>query len=81
MKVTVKFFAQLREQLGCSEAEVEVSPSATMADVRMALQQSLEMHDALSQPVLMACNQQLVAESHSVSPDDELAMFPPVTGG
>lgn len=81
MKVTVKFFAQLREQLNCSEAQVTVDAPATMGDVKIALQQSLGNQEAFNQPVLMACNQQIVAESHAVSADDELAMFPPVTGG
>lgn len=81
MKVTVKFFAQLREQLGCSEAEVTLEAPATMGDVKTALQHSLGKREAFEQPVLMACNQQMVSESHPVSADDELAMFPPVTGG
>lgn len=81
MKVTVKFFAQLREQLNCSETTVSLTPPATMADVKAALTHSLDNYQAFEGPVLMACNQQMVTDSHPVNADDELAMFPPVTGG
>lgn len=81
MKVTVKFFAQLREQLNCSETTVNLTSPATMADVKAALKHSLDNHQAFDGPVLMACNQQMVADSHPVTTNDELAMFPPVTGG
>ena len=82
--ITVYFFASLKEQLGQSQITLDTgSNPCSIADVK---QQLIEHHQhwqkALSNPLLLsAVNHQIVNEQHAVQPNDEVAFFPPVTGG
>jgi len=81
--ITVLFFARLREQLQCSSLELEYSPSFDVASVRANLLVAYP-HWAkflLDEKLLVAVNQTLVKASHPISDGDEVAFFPPVTGG
>lgn len=75
MSVEVKFFASLRETLGQSETTVD--KVHTVADV---WQQSTEGAEA---PVnlLVAVNLDYADMQTRVNDGDEVAFFPPVTGG
>lgn len=80
--ITVKFFAQIREWLGVDSYQLSYADGMTMNDVLGVLKaQSPDWQQALESGVLMACNQALVDGEHLVSDNDELAFFPPVTGG
>ncbi|OOZ41552.1 molybdopterin converting factor subunit 1 [Solemya pervernicosa gill symbiont] len=77
MRVTVKFFASLREQMGCDGATVEIGEVATAADVWLQASGG----KALPTNVLVAINMEYTDQNHLVKSDDEVAFFPPVTGG
>jgi molybdopterin synthase sulfur carrier subunit len=77
MTITVKFFASLREELGRNEATVTATPDLTVADV---WKQSTAQH-ALPANILSAINQEYADLSRPVKDGDEVAFFPPVTGG
>lgn len=81
--VRLKFFASLREKLG--EGDVLALPEgATVGAARGALQARGGVHaDALApgRAVRSALNQKMCAESAVLADGDELAFFPPVTGG
>lgn len=81
--VTIKFFASLRESLGTDEVTAPLSEGATVADLIHALTARGAPWDSLEgdRPVLAAVNQAMVKPSHTLSPGDEVALFPPVTGG
>ena len=77
MTITVKFFAGLRERLGQAEVEITASPELTVEQVWKNSTQG-----ALCPPhVLTAVNQEYVGFNHLVNDGDEVAFFPPVTGG
>jgi len=83
MKVRLRFFASLREALG-SQEQLELPEGSRVADARNQLiargapfDTSLARHKALR----AALNQTLCDESAALSDGDELAFFPPVTGG
>lgn len=83
MKVRLRFFASLREALG-AQGELELPEGSSVADARNQLiargapfDSSLARHKALR----AALNQTLCDESAPLSDGDELAFFPPVTGG
>lgn len=85
MKVRVLYFASLREQLGKGSEEVELpGESATLGALRAHLvgrggawQAAL----AEGRPVRMAVNQDMVPGTAPIKGGDEVAFFPPVTGG
>lgn len=83
MKLTIRYFAALREALGTSET-LEMAEGVTVADVRAELVARGGRHAELlagSRPVRCALNQALVPESTPVADGAEVAFFPPVTGG
>ena len=85
MKVKVLFFASLRERLGTNAEEVEIPDSAsTVAGLRMHLmKRGGTWHEVLAdmKVVRVAVNQDMAAANAPLNPGDEVAFFPPVTGG
>ena len=83
MSTRILFFAQLRELLGCSQIEVVIDAPLSVADLRSKLiEQNPEWEAHLQHgQVLQAVNQILVNNKAIVQPGDEVAIFPPVTGG
>ncbi len=77
MSITVRFFASLRERMQRDEVRLDAARAATVAEVW-----SLVAADApLPQNVLTAVNMEYVRPEHPVADGDEVAFFPPVTGG
>ena len=75
--VTVKFLASLREEIGASDTRLEAEPGMTVGDVwaRVGRGRPLPVN------VLAAVNLDYVERDHPVGDGDEVAFFPPVTGG
>ena len=80
--IRVRFFALVRELVGCASLELEAG-YATVGELRAALaSRGKKWALALeSGAVLMAVNQTLQDESCPIVDGDEVAFFPPVTGG
>ena len=83
MKVTIRYFASIREAMGVS-SESMVTEAGTLAQLRDALiartnagSQAL----ARGRAVRMALNQVMSDESAALTDGCEVAFFPPVTGG
>jgi len=81
--IKVLFFAELRERLGESEFMIEDFMGVTVADVlRELLELNPRWHQILSeQKMLIAVNHTMSGLSSPVKSGDEIAFFPPVTGG
>ena len=80
----VLFFGSLREQLGTGELNTVLPEGInTVGQLLASLQtQSDEWKLALGTGnVLFAVNQDMVDENTVISDADEIALFPPVTGG
>ena len=77
MRVQVRFFAALRERVGVPAVEVSVPEGATVAQVWSLAAQKIPLEDN----ILAAKNMQYVGFDSTVDEDDEIAFFPPVTGG
>lgn len=83
IRVEVRYFASVREVLGGGES-VAVAAGADVARLRDELIARDERHaEALGRPRLVrsARNGVLCAESAALADGDEIAFFPPVTGG
>ncbi|WP_077530168.1 molybdopterin converting factor subunit 1 [Vreelandella utahensis] len=81
--IAIRFFASLRERLGTGEERLPAEGIACVRDLREQLRQrSDEWAELLSDDwVLTAVNQTMAREETPVNPGDEVAFFPPVTGG
>lgn len=83
--VTILYFARLREALGTGREELALAGDvADVAGLRAALMSrggawALEL--AHSKTVRVAVNQQMASGATPLRDGDEVAFFPPVTGG
>ncbi len=83
MKVTVKYFASIREAMGVS-SELVATTAPTLAALRdelIALGGARAESLARGRAVRMALNQVMNDESAALVDGAEVAFFPPVTGG
>jgi molybdopterin synthase sulfur carrier subunit len=83
MRLTVRYFASIRDALGAVES-VEVAVGSTVGAVRDALIARGGAHAsalARGRALRSALNQVLCDEAATVADGAELAFFPPVTGG
>jgi molybdopterin synthase catalytic subunit/molybdopterin converting factor small subunit len=82
MTVRVRLFAVLRQRAGRESVDVELEAGATVADALAALAREPGLADVLARvPVRMAVNRDYAGPETELSPDDELALVPPVSGG
>jgi molybdopterin synthase sulfur carrier subunit len=85
VKVKVLFFASLREALGPAGEEIELPADvATVAALRVHLARrggAWEGALAEKKNVRAAVNQDMVKPGAAIRGGDEIAFFPPVTGG
>jgi sulfur-carrier protein len=83
MKVTIKYFASIREAIG-QGSEVRDTAATTLAALRDELLATTPAHAASlarGRSVRMALNQVMCDEAAALSEGCEVAFFPPVTGG
>ena len=83
MKLTVRYFASIRESLGQGMEALDTK-AATLAQLRdelVARGGSYAQSLARGKSVRMALNQVMSDESAALSEGCEVAFFPPVTGG
>ena len=78
--ITVKYFASLREVLAKDGETLEISAGATVGDIWKKVTVSVT-EGSLPPQILCAVNQCHVNFDAQVSDGDEVAFFPPVTGG
>ena len=79
----LKFFASLRDQLGSSEESINIESHTCVSDVKQALSERGEQWQTAmaGSNVLVAVNQEMAFDSTAIKDGDEIAFFPPVTGG
>ncbi len=78
----VLFFAQLRERLGCDTINVEAGGLTVQALKELLAERDEHWSEwLLAKEVLVAVNQVLANGQTCIEAGDEVAMFPPVTGG
>ena len=82
MKITIKYFASVRESIGQASEHRETTAS-TLAGLRDELLASSSTYSCLGRDkaVRMALGQVMSDESAMLFEGCEVAFFPPVTGG
>lgn len=78
MSINILYFASLREQIGRASDVIEITDSMRVID---AWQQTTGLSDDLLGNLLVAVNQEYTTVDALLKDGDELAFFPPVTGG
>ena len=83
MKVTVKYFASIREAIGVGSElrETEASTLGALRDELIAMGGAYADSLARGKSVRLALNQLMCQESAALTDGAEVAFFPPVTGG
>jgi molybdopterin synthase sulfur carrier subunit len=82
--IRVLFFARFREELGIASEQIELDGLSSIGEL---LERLRERGDAWSrlfaeeQRVMMALNQEMADRETPLKAGDEVAFFPPVTGG
>ena len=81
MRLRVRYFASIREFTGLKEEQLEVPEGSTAEAVKREVQ---EIHTSLEGQegnILVAVNGSFVEPKRVLKVGDEVALFPPVSGG
>ncbi|MEX1033266.1 MAG: molybdopterin converting factor subunit 1 [Cellvibrionaceae bacterium] len=85
MAIKIWYFARIKEALNCAQEQLELSDGeiVTVEDLIELLSQRGEiwktnLHD---EKLLIAVNQTVATMQTTIADQDEIAFFPPVTGG
>jgi len=83
MRVTVKYFASIREAIGASVEvrETQANTLGALRDELIALGGGHAESLARGRAVRLALNQIMANEAEALTEGAEVAFFPPVTGG
>jgi sulfur-carrier protein len=77
MSIRVRYFASLRDRMGRVEETLAAEGLATVADVWKAVSEG----KPIPEQILCAVNMDYASPDAAVKDGDEVAFFPPVTGG
>ncbi|MBL1142412.1 MAG: molybdopterin converting factor subunit 1 [Proteobacteria bacterium] len=78
MQVSVKYFASLRELMGEASSVIEIEEGTPISQLWQLI---IENKNIEFENVMMAVNMEYVKSEHQLKSGDEVAFFPPVTGG
>lgn len=82
MRLSVRLFAILRERAAADSVEIVLDEEATAADALTALRAEPRLGEVLERmPVRLAVNREYALPETRLSPGDELAAIPPISGG
>ena len=85
MIIKLLYFARLRENLGVASEQIELPTSVQDVSGLLGWLRkrggNWEAELGAGRPVLIAVNQNMVQPQHPLHSGDEVALFPPVTGG
>jgi molybdopterin converting factor subunit 1 len=81
MYVTVRLFATIRQHAGWRDKEIQLDDGATVSTLFAVLAADQPDFDLSKRPVYAAVNQQYAQPDTVLGDGDEVAIFPPVSGG
>ena len=81
MKIKLKLFAVARERVGASAIDVEVASPGTVRALRGALVEQYPVLRDVVPHVRFAVDSEYAGDSKAISPQSEVAVIPPVSGG
>ena len=81
MKVMVRYFASMRDATGVKEEEIELPDEGTIETLLKEVKKRHSMLEVQNRAIIVSVNGEFVEASRQLKPPDEVAMFPPVSGG
>lgn len=81
MQISVRLFATLRQLAGWNQSLFEVGDGATVGDVIDAIDERAPQLGIKRRTVYVAVNQEYARSDYQLKESDEVAIFPPVSGG
>ncbi len=81
MKISVRVFARARDIIGADTVPVELPDSSTVADLRTALAEQHPGLQPLAPNLHVAIGNDYATDDHPLTSSDDVAVFPPVSGG
>lgn len=81
MNLRIQLFATLKERANASVITVSLAPEATVRDLLTALATHTPALAAALPSALVAVNREYAFPEQPLTPSDEIALFPPVSGG
>ena len=81
MKIQVRLFAAAQQLADQDTLTVECADGATIAELKVAMTEAVPALESLLGHVRFAVNADYVVDETQLSPEDEVACIPPVSGG
>jgi molybdopterin converting factor subunit 1 len=81
MRVTIRFFAQLRHIAGADAADSRLPPGSTVKDLWQSLVTDSPGLARFESTVSVAVNEEYARMTRELRDGDEVAFLPPVSGG
>ena len=81
MQVTVRLFATLRQLAGWAHQPLELPDGSTVANALTTLDGKYPQLSVATRTIYVAVNQEYARGTQVLRDGDELAIFPPVSGG
>src|ERR1044072_10036906 len=81
MNIRVLFFGAARDAVGANQMDLTLEAPATVSSAFQSLKDRFEKLERFGRSLLFAVNQEYATPETQLNENDELAVFPPVSGG
>lgn len=81
MQINVRLFATLRQLAGWPKQTLDLPTDATVADALAELDRRFPQLTVTKRTIYVAVNQEYARPTQQLHAGDEVALFPPVSGG
>lgn len=81
MKLNLRLFATLKDRAGTNALSLELPDSANAETLLAVLAAQVPALAPSFKTILVAVNNDYAVPDQLLAPDDEIALFPPVSGG
>ena len=81
MNIRVLFFGAARDAVGANQMDLALEAPATVSSAFQSLKERFEKLERFGRSLLFAVNQEYATPDTQLQENDELAVFPPVSGG
>jgi MoaD family protein len=79
--VKVRFFAQLRDLVGCDTLDVDPANGTAVSDLLEEIYRRFPAVRSHDKSILVAAGLEFVDRNYNLKPGDEISLMPPVQGG